>query len=246
MTIDKNAIEHVMEARAKGIILSTEVHGLEMPGYFSAAGDAARESAVILPLLALILAAFPLSFSAALKLLLIFAFGWLLWKTGRSAWLGWFRLERLHRVLEQERWEIEHHRPQEKEELRVLYAAKGFEGKLLDDVIDVLMADNDRLLRVMVEEELGLSIASHEHPLKQGLGAAFGVIAGSAICLLSWALWPFYGIFFGSFLVITGATLHTAKSAQNNAIAAIVWNLGLAAAAFASVYFFLEFFKFLE
>ncbi len=92
---------------------------------------------------------------------------------GRSAWLGWSRLERLHRILAQEKWEIEHNREQEREELGVLYAAKGFEGKLLEDVLDVLMADGDRLLKVMVEEELGLTLESQVHPLKQGLGAGF-------------------------------------------------------------------------
>ena len=58
----------------------------------------------------------------------------------------------------EERFEIAHHRGQEKEELTELYALKGFKGELLDQVINVLMADDNRLLSVMLEEELGLEL----------------------------------------------------------------------------------------
>src|SRR5262249_53556095 len=131
--------------------------------------------------------------------LLIVAGAWLIWKTGRSAWLGWSRIERLHRVVEQEKWEIEHHRQQEREELKALYATKGFEGKLLEDVLDVLMADGDRLLRVMVEEELGLTLESHEHPLKQAVGAGLGVLFSSILCLFGLWLYPSLGLLIAAF-----------------------------------------------
>ncbi len=239
----KDALEHVIEAQAEGLISAAEIHGTEIPGYLAAACDAARESALLLPLLWLLLAFLKISLLNILTVLSIFASGWLLWKLGRSAWLGWFRLERLHRVLEQERWEIEHHRQQERDELRVLYAAKGFDGKLLEDVLDVLMADDARLLKVMVEEELGLSLASHEHPLKQGLGAAVGVLISSMICLgLLW-LWPGYGIFIGAFLMTATASYLLARLALNEVIPAIIWNLGLAVLVFGWVYFLLEWFK---
>ena len=44
----KDAIEHVAEAQAQGIIASAEIHGTELPGYISAGTDAARETAFIL------------------------------------------------------------------------------------------------------------------------------------------------------------------------------------------------------
>ena len=78
------------------------------------------------------------------------------------------------RLLEEEKWEIEHNRNQEKVELKVLYRAKGFEGKLLDDVVDVLMADDKRALHIMLKEELGMTLEAYEHPLKQSLGALLG------------------------------------------------------------------------
>lgn len=236
----KDAIDHVVEAQAQGIISASEVHGLEPPGHISAACDAARETAILLTMIWIGFVNLNITSFYPLGLLIVIACGWLLWKAGRSAWLGWFRLERLHRILEQERFEIEHHRTQERDELRVLYAAKGFEGKLLEDVLDVLMADNDRLLRVMVEEELGLSLASHEHPLKQGLGAAFGVLISSLLCITLFTLSPSLGLFFGAILTISLSSALSAYLAQNNAVAAVIWNLGIAALALGAVYFLLQ------
>jgi vacuolar iron transporter family protein len=236
----KDALGHVIEAQAQGIISASEVHGIEPPGHLSSMADAARETAIILPIIWGLLYFLHILPIKILMILFIFSCGWLLWKMGRSAWLGWFRLERLHRILDQERYEIEHHRQQERDELRVLYAAKGFEGKLLEDVLDVLMADNDRLLKLMVEEELGLSLAAYEHPLKQGLGAAAGVIFSSALCLIGLALWTPLGIFVGTIIAIWCSAALTARLAQNKIIPAVIWNLGLAALAFGCIYFLLQ------
>lgn len=236
----KEALDHVIEAQASGMISAAEVHGTEIPGHLSAGCDAARETAVLLILTAISLSFLSVSVSQMLPLLAIFATGWALWKAGRSAWLGWFRLERLHRVLEQERWEIEHHRQQERDELRVLYAAKGFEGKLLEDVLDVMMADNDRLLKIMIEEELGLTLESAEHPLKQGLGAFIGSMAAAAATLLLMLWIPNAGLYIGAALSIAVASALSASLAGNETIPAVIWNLGIALLAIAAVYFLLQ------
>ena len=235
----KEAIGHVIEAQAQGIISSAEIHGTEIPGHLSAASDAARETAIAMALVWVILASLDIPVNTTLLLLGLFAGGWILWKAGRGAWLGWFRLERLHRVVAQEKWEIEHHRQQERDELRALYAAKGFEGKLLEDVLDVLMADSDRLLRVMVEEELGLSLESHEHPLKQCLGAAFGALIAALICCAAYFIYPPIGLLAGAILVMGSAAALAARHEGNRLIPAIVWNIGLGAVAFGFVYFML-------
>lgn len=238
----KDAVEHVAEAQAKGIIAATEIHGTEIPGPIYAACDAARETAVALGLIALLLNLTTLSSLQIFYFLLLFAGGWLLWKAGRSAWLGWSRLERLHRVVAQEKWEIEHNRSQEREELAALYAAKGFEGKLLDDVLDVLMADGDRLLRVMVEEELGLSLESHEHPLKQSLGAAIGTFLASFLCLAMFFIYPPVGLIVGTFLSLIAASFVAAYYERNKEIPAICWNIGLGAISLGFVYFIAKYF----
>jgi vacuolar iron transporter family protein len=238
----KDALSHVIDAQALGIISAAEVHGIEPPGHLSAGADAARETALLLLFVWLLLSAFKVE--EPLHYLEIISCGWLVWKTGRSAWLAWFRLERLHRILAQEKWEIEHHRQQERDELRVLYAAKGFEGKLLEDVLDVLMADNDRLLKIMVEEELGLTLAAFEHPLKQAAGAGLGVLLSACICLGAllivqpWGI--LWGILCGAAAVVAGASLFSAHLAMNKFIPAMIWNLGIAGLALGTVYFLMK------
>lgn len=238
----KDAIEHVAERQAQGIIDAAEIHGHEIPGPVIAATDAARDTAILLCSLWLFLRHFEMSMHSMLIYLGIIALSWLIWKTGRSAWIGWSRLERLHRMLEQEKWEIEHNRAQERDELTALYAAKGLSGKLLTDVIDVFMADGDRLLRVMVEEELGLSLRSTEHPLKQGMGAAIGCIFTTILAFLTLYLWPAWGIFFGSAAAIGIAAATASQQAQNRITNAVIWNVGMAIVSVGTAYFLLEFF----
>lgn len=238
----KEAIAHVAEVQALGMLSSAEIHGMELPGHLSAGTDAARETAVVIALVWLVLVELAAPFHQTLFILAIFSAGWLLWKVGRSAWLGWFYLERMHRIVDQERWEIEHNRQQERDELRVLYAIKGFEGKLLEDVLDVLMADNDRLLRVMVEEELGLSLQTYEHPLKQSLGAAIGTFCTVLIALIGYAVYPALGLGIGALISLGVASGLSAYFERNRIIPAVVWNIGVAVLAFGVSYFLFKYF----
>jgi len=227
----KPVIEHLREARTRGALASAEIHGTEMPGHLSAGADAAKETAFILSLLWIILQ------PSHTSLFLLFASGWTIWKIGRSALLGWSRLERLHRVIEEERWEIEHNRDQEREELTELYAAKGLSGKLLDETISVFMADDNRLLRMMLEEEMGLTLEIYEHPLKQSAGAALGVILASGIFLLGWMIAPLYIPLIGAGIVIAIASFIAAKAERNRPMESVIWNLALAAFGAGIVYF---------
>ena len=149
-----------------------------------------------------------------------------------------FQTGKTPRLIEEERWEIEHHRPQEREELKALYAVKGFSGKLLDESVDILMADDNRLLQVMLEEELGLSLESYEHPLKQALGAFFGVIVSSAI-MCCWFLSSSPGGARPSLqrLVIACSAGMVAHLERNQPLPAIVWNVANAALASGVAYF---------
>ncbi len=222
----KSIPEHLREARARGASAAAETHGTELSGALAAGSDAAKETAIALALLSLILSSW--------KLLLLFSCGFLVWKVGRSALLGWSRLERLHRLIEEERWEIEHHRHQEREELAELYQLKGFQGKLLEEVLDVLMADDDRLLKVMLEEELGLSLQTHEHPLRQACGAAVGVIASTALVLLGF---HFHLGPAAAAAVVVAASILAAKGSRNRAVPAAIWNLSVAALSYGVIYF---------
>lgn len=234
----KEALEHVLEAQKKGYFATSEIHGEEIPGHYSAAADAAKETAILSLLLGTLL---HLSQIAAwMPILIVFLIGYLVWKTGRSALLGYARLERLHRLIEEERWEIEHHRHQEKEELKALYAAKGFSGKLLDEVISVLMADNNRLLQVMLEEELRVNLHSYEHPFKQALGASIGVVGSFLIVSFGWVFFPFWGPYLAAAVVIVLAAGTTAQLEKNAIVPSIIWNLTAALLSFASVYWIFQ------
>ncbi len=228
----KTVSEHLIEARKKGAFARGEMHGSELPGHLSAGAESAKEMAVILLLLTII--------HTPLLLMTLLALGWTIWKSGRAAIYGFAKLERLHLVIEEERWEIQHHREQEKEELKELYSAKGFEGKLLDEAVCVLMADDNRLLQVMLEEELGLKLEAYEHPLKQALGAAVGSVLSAGILLLCSFFFPPFGLLSAAPLVVlTGASL-SAHFEKRSVLRAAVWNLALLFFSASILYFFVR------
>ncbi len=233
----KDAALHLKAAREKGARATSEVHGVETPGYITAAADSIKETTIILLGMGILLSGFGIVSSKIVWILAFFSCGWLFWRVGRSALLGWARLERLHRLIEQERWEIEHHRAQEKEELTAMYQQKGLTGKLLEQVIEVLMADDNRLLRVMLEEELGLTLESYEHPLKQGMGAGVGVL----IAALTLGVGFFFGGFIGSAifsgLIFATATFIASKLEGNELIKSVVWNLAVGILAIGTIHF---------
>ncbi len=232
-------VEHLKEARSRGALVSAEVHGTEMPGFMAAGADAAKEMTFAVLILWVIFVRF-LSFEQTWFFLIVFCSGWMVWKSARSALLGWARMERLHRVIEEEKFEIEHHRQQERQELTEMYRAKGLSGKLLEDVIEVLMADDNRLLRVMLEEELGVALEAYEHPLKQALGACLGSLIGATFCLFGlWSL-PSFGLPLAAAIVLILATLIATHLRKNRSWETVVWNLAIAGVTAGSVYFLIS------
>ena len=236
----QDALTHLKKARKKGAIASAETHGTEMPGHLSAGADSAKETALLLLILCILFYKISLPLITTYTLYGLITLGWLFWKVGRSSLLGWARLERLHRLIEEERFEIEHHREQEKEELIAIYKQKGFHGELLERVIEVLMADDNRLLEVMLEEELGLSLESYDHPLKQGFGAGLGVIFAAAFGGVSLFFNNLFFTISSLTLVYIFSTLVAAKCEGNNLLKAIIWNISLGAFILLLVYFAMQ------
>lgn len=233
----KEAIGHIAEVQAKGMIEQQEDHSLELPGHIFSLLDSLKETAIVLSLLTLLPPPFTLSWNA----LALLGASLALYRAFRSCRLGWSRLERLHNLIEQEKWEIDHHRHQEREELKALYRAKGFEGKLLEDVVDVLMADSDRLLKVMIEEEMGLTLETQPHPLQQGLSAAIGSSLACLSLVLSYAFFSLPGALAVSYLLIGGAALFGAVYEKRKRVPEVVWSLGGCIAAQCFIYYLFEY-----
>ena len=118
-----------------------------------------------------------------------------------------------------------------------MYEAKGFSGKLLDEVVEVLVADDNRLLRVMLEEELGLSLEVYEHPLKQAAGAGLGTLIAATLATLSYFFWPYFGVPLVAFVLIAFSANLTAKLEKRGRVHSAVWNLALTFFAATSAYF---------
>jgi vacuolar iron transporter family protein len=63
-----------------------------------------------------------------------------------------------HRQKAIEYWEVDNLPDKEREEIRDIYREKGFEGETLERIVEVITADRDRWVNVMMKEELGMTL----------------------------------------------------------------------------------------
>ncbi len=223
----KSVLEHLKEARKKGHLASKEHHGIEAAGHLIGGADSAKETAMVILLIWIVSMSLHLSSTLTYHLIALVITGLFFWKVGRSACLGWARLERINNLIQEEKNEIQNNRDEEKSELTEMYQAKGFSEPLLSKVIDVLMADDNKLLGIMLEEELGVSLESYEHPLKQAAGTAIGIFLAASIAIASVLISPTLGIFIAAPLIIALASILMARIESINALHATVWNLAI-------------------
>ena len=88
-----------------------------------------------------------------------------------------------------EYWEVDHLPEKEREEIREIYAAKGFEGDLLEQVVDVITSDKDRWVDVMMKEELNM-IKEEKSPLAMGVMTFISFVLTGIIPLIAY-LWDY-------------------------------------------------------
>ena len=91
--------------------------------------------------------------------------------------------DRFEKYKATEYWEIENMPASEREEVREIYRAKGFDGELLEQVVDVICADEDRWVDVMMKEELGL-IQEQKSPFVIGATTYFSFLLVGTVPLL--------------------------------------------------------------
>lgn len=88
--------------------------------------------------------------------------------------------------------EIKDHPEGEREEVRQIYAAKGFDGELLEQVVDVITENSERWVDTMLQDEHGLSL--HEtNAARAGWVTFAAFVVVGVIPLLTYLLnyvWP--------------------------------------------------------
>ena len=88
-----------------------------------------------------------------------------------------------------EYWEVDNLPEKEREEIREIYEAKGFEGELLEQVVDVITADKDRWVDVMMKEELNM-MKEEKSPIAMGAMTFFSFVLIGIIPLIAY-IWDY-------------------------------------------------------
>jgi VIT1/CCC1 family predicted Fe2+/Mn2+ transporter len=109
-----------------------------------------------------------------------------------------------HKAIEYQ--EIEEMPGEERNEIRDIYRAKGFEGELLEQIVETITADKERWVDVMMKEELELSPA-RKSPFAIGAATLLSFVLVGFIPLLIY-VWD-YSVGYGGDLFITSALLTT-------------------------------------
>jgi VIT1/CCC1 family predicted Fe2+/Mn2+ transporter len=91
---------------------------------------------------------------------------------------------------ERERRHIEKAPMLERDEIRQIYAGKGFEGELLERIVDKITADPAVWVAVMMSEEHNLAPISRSQSLRAALIVGASAVVGSLIPLVPFAFLP--------------------------------------------------------
>jgi VIT1/CCC1 family predicted Fe2+/Mn2+ transporter len=181
---------HLEEARKRGRGLLADEAAFQVPEELQQAALAARDGIVVVALLWSVLAGAGIVEHAA-HILVSAAAAYAIFTGVFNALTVAGQLRFWTDELRRERDEIREHPELEREEVRALYEAKGFSGEVLDQIVDTLCADEDRLLKLMLEEELGIFFERQQHPvIVGGVTGLASCLAGVSLALLATTAHP--------------------------------------------------------
>src|SRR3989344_2410279 len=88
---------------------------------------------------------------------------------------------------EREEWEVDHYPDGEREEIRQIYKKKGFAGKNLETLVELITSKKTVWVDTMMTDELGL-IPSNKSPVKAGLYTYFAFLTAGFIPLVAFVI----------------------------------------------------------
>lgn len=107
-----------------------------------------------------------------------------------------------------EYWEVDNLPEKERAEVREIYEAKGFEGELLEQVVDVITEDRHRWVDVMMKEELEM-MEETKSPLTMGAVTFLSFQLFGIIPLLAYVVDYFTGLTQSLFMIASLLTVLT-------------------------------------
>ena len=102
---------------------------------------------------------------------------------------------------QKESWEIEHLRELEVDEIREIYASKGFSGKDLNRAVEIVTSNKQVWLDTMMREELDIIEDATDDPQKHGLATFLAFLIAGLIPLIPYLLPNFINSFIISSIV---------------------------------------------
>ncbi|HEY1960588.1 MAG TPA: VIT1/CCC1 transporter family protein [Polyangiaceae bacterium] len=133
--------------------------------------------------------------------------------------------ERFESERRRERRHIDRVPDLERDEIRALYAARGFSGELLDRVVETLTRDKDVWLAVMMREEHELHDVDRAASLRSAIEVGVAALVGSLLPVVPYAFAP-VGLATPLALIVGAATLFAFGCYKAHVTVGSVWRSG--------------------
>lgn len=127
-----------------------------------------------------------------------------------------------------EKWEVDNLPEDEREEIRRIYAKKGFHGQDLARAVDIITSDKDRWVDVMMKEELGLIQEPKGQAWKSGVVTFIAFAIAGLMPLVSYLFVGRLGGVspFALSIIITGLSLFAVGAARTFVTKHAWWRAG--------------------